>query len=53
MEIGPRLRELREEKHLIQGDIENNTGLLRCYVSRVEMGHTIPDVETLEKYARL
>jgi transcriptional regulator with XRE-family HTH domain len=52
MEIGPRLRELREDKHLTQGDIENETGLLRCYVSRVENGHTIPNVETLEKFAR-
>lgn len=52
MEIGPRLRELREGKHLTQGDIENKTGLLRCYLSRVEKGHTIPNVETLEKFAR-
>src|SRR5262249_31532491 len=28
------------------------TGLLRCYVSRVENGHTVPAVETLEKFAR-
>jgi transcriptional regulator with XRE-family HTH domain len=52
MEIGLRLRELREGKHLTQGDIENKTGLLRCYISRVEKGHTIPNVETLEKFAR-
>src|SRR5271168_1715305 len=52
MEIGPRLRELREGKRLTQGDIENKTGLLRCYISRVEKGHTIPNVETLEKFAR-
>jgi len=52
MEIGLRLRALREEKHWSQGDIENKTGLLRCYTSRVENGRTIPNVETLEKYAR-
>jgi transcriptional regulator with XRE-family HTH domain len=52
MEIGPKLRELREERHLNQGDIERKTGLLRCYVSRVENGRTIPNVETLEKFAR-
>jgi transcriptional regulator with XRE-family HTH domain len=52
MVIGERLRELREEKKLSQGDIENKTGLLRCYVSRVENGHTVPAVETLEKFAR-
>ena len=52
MNIGDRLRELREAKHLSQGDIEERTGLLRCYISRVECGHTIPAVETLEKIAR-
>ena len=50
--IGERLRVLREEKKLSQGDIEKKTGLLRCYVSRVEHGHTVPAVETLEKFAR-
>jgi len=50
--IGDRLRVLREEKKLSQGDIEKKTGLLRCYVSRVENGHTVPAVETLEKFAR-
>jgi len=52
MIIGERLRELREAKHLSQGDIEKRTGLLRCYISRVENGHTVPAVETLEKMAR-
>jgi transcriptional regulator with XRE-family HTH domain len=52
MIIGERLRVLREEKKLSQGDIEKKTGLLRCYVSRVENGHTVPSVETLEKMAR-
>jgi transcriptional regulator with XRE-family HTH domain len=52
MQIGLRLRELREAKDLSQGDIEKSTGLLRCYVSRVENGHTVPSVETLEKWAR-
>jgi transcriptional regulator with XRE-family HTH domain len=50
--IGERLRMLREEKKLSQGDIEKKTGLLRCYVSRVENGHTVLAVETLEKFAR-
>jgi len=52
MIIGERLREIREEKKLSQGDIEKRTGLLRCYVSRVENGHTVPAIETLEKLAR-
>jgi transcriptional regulator with XRE-family HTH domain len=52
MVIGDRLRALREAKHLSQGDIEKRTGLLRCYLSRVENGHTVPAIETLEKLAR-
>ena len=52
MIIGDRLREMREEKKLSQGDIEKRTGLLRCYISRVENGHTVPAIETLEKLAR-
>jgi len=52
MIIGERLRDLREQKKLSQGDIEKRTGLLRCYISRVENGHTVPAIETLEKMAR-
>jgi transcriptional regulator with XRE-family HTH domain len=52
MMIGNRLKDLRESKQLSQGDIEKRTGLLRCYISRVENGHTVPAVETLEKMAR-
>jgi transcriptional regulator with XRE-family HTH domain len=51
MLIGRRLRMLREERNLSQGDIEGRTGLLRCYISRVENGHTVPSIETLEKLA--
>jgi transcriptional regulator with XRE-family HTH domain len=50
--IGDRLRDIREQKMLSQGDIEKRTGLLRCYISRVENGHTVPAIETLEKLAR-
>jgi len=52
MVISERLRQFREDKKLSQGDIEERTGLLRCYVSRVENGHTVPSIETLEKFAR-
>ena len=52
MIIGDQLRAMREEKQLSQGDIEKRTGLLRCYISRVENGHTVPAIETLEKMAR-
>jgi transcriptional regulator with XRE-family HTH domain len=51
MVIGERLKQLREEKGMSQGDIETKTGLLRCYISRVENGHTVPSIETLEKMA--
>jgi transcriptional regulator with XRE-family HTH domain len=51
MVISERLRELREEKKLSQGDVEARTGLLRSYLSRVENGHTVPSLETLEKLA--
>ncbi len=52
MLISERLRTIREQKDLSQGDIEQRTGLKRCYVSRVENGHTVPTIETLEKMAR-
>jgi transcriptional regulator with XRE-family HTH domain len=52
MILGHRLRTLRAEKGLSQADIEKRTGLLRCYISRVENGHTVPAIETLEKMAR-
>jgi transcriptional regulator with XRE-family HTH domain len=51
MVIGRRLRKLREELSLSQGDIERRTGLLRCYISRVENGHTVPSLDTLERLA--
>jgi transcriptional regulator with XRE-family HTH domain len=51
MILADRLKQLREEKNLSQGDIEKRTGLLRCYVSRCENGHTVPNLSTLEKWA--
>jgi transcriptional regulator with XRE-family HTH domain len=53
MVIGERLKALRTEKNLSQGDIEKHTGLLRCYISRVENGHTVPSIQTLEKLAKV
>jgi transcriptional regulator with XRE-family HTH domain len=52
MVIGDRLKDLRESRNMSQGDIEKRTGLFRCYISRVENGHTVPAIETLEKMAR-
>ena len=52
MFIGDRLKAIRESKGMSQGDIEKRTGLLRCYISRVENGHTVPANDTLEKLTR-
>jgi transcriptional regulator with XRE-family HTH domain len=52
MYLADRIRQLREAKNFSQGDIEKRSGLLRCYLSRVENGHTVPSLETLEKIAR-
>jgi transcriptional regulator with XRE-family HTH domain len=52
MVIGDKLKGLRAQKNMSQGEVEKRTGLLRCYISRVENGHTVPSVDTLEKMAR-
>jgi len=52
MKIGTILRAHRLQKGLSQGDIEKKTGLLRCYLSRVENGHTVPSLDTLSKIAQ-
>lgn len=52
LKIGERIRQCRRERGFSQGDIEERTGLLRCYLSRVENGHTIPSLQTLAKIAR-
>src|ERR1700723_301168 len=52
MVISERLKTLREQKNMSQADIEKRTGLLRGYISRIENGHTVPAIETLEKMAR-
>lgn len=52
MNIGTAIRGYRLQKGMSQGDIEKKTGLLRCYLSRVENGHTVPSLETLQKIAR-
>ncbi|HXR98615.1 MAG TPA: helix-turn-helix transcriptional regulator [Terriglobales bacterium] len=50
-QIGARIRQARLERGLSQGDLENRTGLLRCYLSRVENGHTEPSLQTLARLA--
>lgn len=49
---GERLKAIREMKQMIQGNIEKRTGLLRCYISRVENGHTVLAIDTLDKMTR-
>jgi transcriptional regulator with XRE-family HTH domain len=51
IKIGTTIRAYRLQKGLSQGDIEKKTGLLRCYLSRVENGHTVPSLDTLSKIA--
>lgn len=51
MNIGMTIRDYRLQRGMSQGDIEKRTGLLRCYLSRVENGHTVPSLETLQKIA--
>ena len=52
MILSDRLRSIREQKNLTQGDIEERTGLKRSYVSHLEHGRTIPSLATLEKFAQ-
>jgi len=49
--IGITIRSFRLQRGMSQGDIEKRTGLLRCYLSRVENGHTVPSLDTLQKIA--
>jgi transcriptional regulator with XRE-family HTH domain len=49
--IGVTVRDFRLQRGMSQGDIEKRTGLLRCYLSRVENGHTVPSLDTLQKIA--
>lgn len=51
MVIGARLRELRTERNFSQGDITDVIGLPRSYISRIENGHAIPSLETLQRLA--
>lgn len=49
--VAKRIRHFREEEGLSQRDIERATGMKAAYVSRVENGHTVPSLETLERFA--
>ena len=52
MNVGIVIKSFRQKKGLSQGDLEKRTGLMRCYISRVENGHTVPSIETLSRIAR-
>ncbi len=52
MNVGIVIRSFRQKRGLSQGDLEKRTGLMRCYISRVENGHTVPSIETLSRIAR-
>src|SRR5213594_1392149 len=52
MEIGNVIKSFRQKRGLSQGDLEKRSGLMRCYISRVENGHTVPSLETLSRIAR-
>ncbi len=52
MNVGEVIRSFRHRRGLSQGDLEKRTGLMRCYISRVENGHTVPSLETLTRIAR-
>lgn len=52
MDVGGTIRFLREAKGLSQGELERRSGLLRSYISRVEGGHTLPSLPSIEKFAR-
>jgi transcriptional regulator with XRE-family HTH domain len=51
MLIGQIIRRLREQKGFSQGDIERQTDIPHCYISRVEHGHIVPCLKTLERLA--
>ena len=49
--IGIRIRDLRRRRGFSQRDLQQRTGLMRCYISRLENGHTVPTLEILERLA--
>ena len=52
MIVGERLQAIREHRKLSQRELEERTGLLPCYISRVEHCHTVPSLETLQRFAQ-
>jgi transcriptional regulator with XRE-family HTH domain len=51
VDIGKRLRELREAKGLSQSDVGDRSDLPRTHVSLVENGRSTPTLQVLERWA--
>jgi transcriptional regulator with XRE-family HTH domain len=51
MNLGESIRKIRQLKGLSQGEMQKRTGILRSYLSRVENGHTVPSLATLQRLA--
>ena len=51
MNLGEAIRKIRQTKGLSQGEMQKRTGILRSYLSRVENGHTVPSLATLQRLA--
>ena len=52
MEIGKRVRELREERGLTISELADQAGLTRNAVSRIELGTRTPSATTVKKLAK-
>jgi transcriptional regulator with XRE-family HTH domain len=51
MNLGESIRKIRQARGLSQGEMQKRTGILRSYLSRVENGHTVPSLATLQRLA--
>lgn len=51
MNLGEAIKNIRTAKGLSQGEMQKRTGILRSYLSRVENGHTVPSLATLQRLA--
>jgi transcriptional regulator with XRE-family HTH domain len=52
MSIGDRIRDLRWDRRLKQGELARRAGIAQNTLSRIELGEATPSVPTLEKLAR-
>ena len=52
MSIGNRIRDLRWDRRLKQGELARRAGIAQNTLSRIELGETTPSVPTLKKIAR-